>query len=114
MSVCVIRRAICPPGRDQVCELKSFIGRLATAAYATAFYFVVALAATASNAANLVPNGDFSLGSVGFGSDYALGPSSACGNTLETQYTVGTNPSTWNCSSLVVSVGDHTSGSGKM
>lgn len=73
--------------------------------------FVIAAVA---RAANLVHNGDFSLDNTQFGSDYAFSAFSACNNTLESQYTVGTNPATWNCSSLVVSVGDHTTGTGNM
>jgi hypothetical protein len=65
-------------------------------------------------ATNLVPNGDFTLGNTGFGSDYAFASFTPCGNTAENQYTIATNPATWNCSALVVSVGDHTTGTGNM
>jgi hypothetical protein len=65
-------------------------------------------------ATNLVANGDFSLGNTGFGSDYAFAAFVACGNTAENQYTVGTDPATWNCAPIVTSVGDHTTGTGNM
>jgi hypothetical protein len=72
------------------------------------------LAGTGS-AVNLIPNGDFSLGNSQFGSDYAFTAFTPCGNTVENQYTVGTDPAIWNCApSVVVSVGDHTTGTGNM
>ena len=57
---------------------------------------------------NLVPNGDFSAGNVGFSSDYAYAPK----NQVEGEYTVGADPQAFNGSLL--SVGDHTTGSGLM
>ncbi len=73
------------------------------------------LLARAGSAANLIPNGDFSLGNAQFSSDYTFTAFTACGNTAENQYTVGTNPAVWNCNpSVVVSVGDHTTGTGNM
>ncbi len=79
------------------------------------FALVVCLFATAARAANLVPNGNFSLGNTLFGSDYAFTAFTPCGNTVENQYTVGTDPAVWNCNpSIVVSVGDHTTGTGNM
>jgi hypothetical protein len=57
---------------------------------------------------NLVPNGDFSAGNAQFSSDYAY----AVTNTVEGEYTVGTNPQAFNGNLLVV--GDHTTGSGQM
>ena len=76
------------------------------------------LFATAAYAANLVPNGSFSLGNTQFGSDYVFSPfppaAPPCGNGAENQYTVGTDPRLWNCSTLVISVGDHTTGTGDM
>jgi hypothetical protein len=60
--------------------------------------------------ANLVVNGDFESGNVGFFSGYAYGD-----NTLSNTYTIGTNPATatghypdW------LSYGDHTTGTGNM
>jgi len=57
---------------------------------------------------NLIPNGDFEQGNTLFGSDYAY----ATTNTLEGQYTVGTNGQAFN--GALVAAGDHTSGAGKM
>jgi hypothetical protein len=57
---------------------------------------------------NLVPNGDFSAGNSEFSSDYAY----ADLNTVEGEYTVGTNPQAFNANLLTV--GDHTTGSGLM
>ncbi|HVE66263.1 MAG TPA: hypothetical protein VNC59_06750 [Thermoanaerobaculia bacterium] len=72
------------------------------------------LLAGIGSAANLIPNGDFSLGNTQFGSDYTFAAFTLCGNTAENQYTVGTNPAVWNCGAIVSSVGDHTTGSGNM
>lgn len=58
---------------------------------------------------NLIPNGDFEQGNTNFGSDYAY---AATTNTVEGQYTVGTNAQTWN--GALVTAGDHTSGSSQM
>lgn len=76
--------------------------------------FTLGLLAGAASAQNLVPNGDFSLGNTQFGSDYIFAAFTACGNTAENQYTIGTNPGDWNCSALAVDVGDHTTGTGNM
>ncbi|MEJ5251148.1 MAG: PEP-CTERM sorting domain-containing protein [Chthonomonadetes bacterium] len=62
-------------------------------------------------AVNLIVNGDFELGNVGFTSGYTYDASppiqgSDC-------YAIGTNPSTWN-PGWWSSFGDHTTGSGKM
>jgi hypothetical protein len=57
---------------------------------------------------NLVPNGDFSAGNTQFASDYAY----AGLNTVEGEYTVGTNPQAFNGNLLVI--GDHTTGDGLM
>jgi len=57
---------------------------------------------------NLVPNGDFSAGNNQFSSDYAY----ADLNTLEGEYTVGTNPQAFNGNLLMI--GDHTTGNGLM
>ena len=57
---------------------------------------------------NLIPNGDFEQGNVNFGSDYSY----ATNNTVEGQYTVGTNGQAFNGS--LVTAGDHTSGSSQM
>jgi len=65
--------------------------------------------ASAANAVNLIPNGDFELGATGFSSDYTNSPAS---NTDEGQYTVRTDPYPWNPN--FVSVGDHTTGTGQM
>ncbi|MBK7583623.1 MAG: hypothetical protein IPI67_25945 [Myxococcales bacterium] len=59
-------------------------------------------------AVNLIPNGDFTQGNTLFGSDYAY----ATTNTMEGQYTVGTNAQAFN--GLLVTAGDHTTGSGLM
>ena len=58
--------------------------------------------------ANLVSNADFSLGNVGFTSDYVF----ASNNTAEGEYTVGINPVLFNPGGA--SFGDHTSGAGQM
>lgn len=57
---------------------------------------------------NLVPNGDFSAGNTQFASDYTY----ATTNTVEGEYTVGTNPQAFN--NLLLTVADHTSGDGLM
>jgi hypothetical protein len=57
---------------------------------------------------NLVPNGDFSAGNTQFSSDYTY----ANFNTLEGEYTVGTNPQAFNGNLLII--GDHTTGDGLM
>lgn len=62
----------------------------------------------AKTAPNLIPNGDFELGNTLFGSDYAY----ATTNTVEGQYTVGTNGQAFN--GALVAVGDHTSGTSQM
>ncbi len=59
-------------------------------------------------ALNLIPNGDFEQGNVLFGSDYTY----AVNNTVEGEYTVGTNAQAFN--GALVTKGDHTSGVGKM
>jgi hypothetical protein len=77
--------------------------------------FCLLLLAGVGSAVNLIPNGDFSLGNSQFSSDYAFTAFTSCGNTAENQYTVGTDPAVWNCNpTLVVSVGDHTTGTGNM
>lgn len=57
---------------------------------------------------NLVPNGDFSAGNTQFSSDYGY----ADINTVEGEYTVGTNPQAFNSNLLMI--GDHTTGDGLM
>ncbi|MBK9259805.1 MAG: hypothetical protein IPM54_08195 [Polyangiaceae bacterium] len=57
---------------------------------------------------NLVPNGDFSAGNTQFSSDYSY----ADINTVEGEYTVGTNPQAFNSNLLMI--GDHTTGDGLM
>lgn len=59
-------------------------------------------------AVNLIPNGDFSQGNTLFGSDYTY----ATNNTVEGQYTVGTNAQAFN--GLLITNGDHTAGNGLM
>lgn len=59
-------------------------------------------------AVNLIPNGNFEQGNVLFGSDYTF----AMTNTVEGEYTVGTNGQAFN--GALVTVGDHTSGTSKM
>lgn len=60
------------------------------------------------SAPNLVLNGDFEKGNMFFGSDYSY----AVKNTVEGEYTVGTNGQAFNGS--LESAGDHTSGKGQM
>lgn len=57
---------------------------------------------------NLVPNGDFSAGNTQFFTDYSY----AGFNTLEGEYTVGTDPRAFNGNLLMV--GDHTTTDGLM
>lgn len=57
---------------------------------------------------NLVPNGDFEAGNTQFSSDYTY----ATFNTVEGEYTVGTNPQAFNGNLLMI--GDHTTGTGMM
>ena len=57
---------------------------------------------------NLISNGDFSNGDVDFTSDY----SSVSNNTLEAEYTVGSDPSLWNGG--MSPCPDHTTGTGQM
>ena len=57
---------------------------------------------------NLVPNGDFELGNTQFSTDYSY----ATLNTVEGEYTVGSDPRAFNGNLLMI--GDHTSGSGLM
>ncbi|MES1220268.1 MAG: gliding motility-associated C-terminal domain-containing protein, partial [Bacteroidota bacterium] len=57
---------------------------------------------------NLITNGDFSSGNTGFTSAYNF----TNVNITEGEYSVGTNPQTWNSS--LSSCKDHTSGVGKM
>lgn len=59
-------------------------------------------------AVNLIPNGTFEQGNVLFGSDYTF----AMNNTVEGEYTVGTNGQAFN--GALVTAGDHTSGMSKM
>jgi len=59
-------------------------------------------------AVNLIPNGNFEQGNVLFGSDYTF----ATNNTVEGEYTVGTNGQAFN--GALVTAGDHTSGKSKM
>ena len=58
--------------------------------------------------ADLIMNGNFSSGNVGFASDYIL----AGVNSEEGQYTVGTNPRDFN--NGAADFGDHSSGTGPM
>lgn len=57
---------------------------------------------------NLVINGNFSLGNVGFSSGYTY----ATQNTIQSQYFVGPNPQAWN--NGLTNFGDHTTGTGNM
>lgn len=63
---------------------------------------------TQVESSNLVVNGDFSGGNLGFTSQY----NHAFPNITEGQYWVGTSPNTWNPS--VANCKDHTTGSGQM
>ncbi len=74
-----------------------------------AAYFALAFIVTASKA-DLVINGDFSAGNSGFTSSYAY---TALING-DTQYTIGTNPSTVSIFGDWASFGDHTTGTGNM
>lgn len=67
------------------------------------------MAAQAATAQNLVTNGDFALGNLGFTSDYVYSPAV---NNSGGEYTVRTDPYPWNPN--FVSVSDHTSGTGFM
>ncbi|MEP7375332.1 MAG: gliding motility-associated C-terminal domain-containing protein [Chitinophagaceae bacterium] len=58
--------------------------------------------------ANLITNGDFSLGNSGFTSQYNF----ANPNTTEAQYFVGANPASWNAG--LSTCKDHSSGNGNM
>ena len=58
---------------------------------------------------NLIVNGDFSLGNVGFTSGYAYTPPP---NTNQGQYWVSTNAQPWNGG--MAACGDHTTGTGNM
>ncbi|MBU6158737.1 MAG: Ig-like domain-containing protein, partial [Bacteroidetes bacterium] len=68
-----------------------------------------------ATAQNLVNNGDFEQGdgsiAIGFSSDYTL--ILPTGNTSVRQFGIGTNPQLFNTSSFI-SMGDHTTGTGKM
>lgn len=72
-------------------------------------------AATASGA-NLVTNGDFELGNIGFTSDYVYNASAAAlpasANLDLAQYVVGTNPANYH--SAGASYGDYPTGTGNM
>jgi gliding motility-associated-like protein len=57
---------------------------------------------------NIIMNGDFNNGNIGFSSDYIF----ANPNITEGQYFVGQNPQAWNAS--LSSCKDHTTGSGNM
>lgn len=62
-----------------------------------------------ASAANLVTNGDFEAGNTGFTSDYTYSPG---GNFSPSEYTVASNPASWNGN--FINAGDHTTGSGLM
>ena len=71
---------------------------------------IVAMAiASPGSAANLIINGDFESGNIGFSSDYAFSPANGSPPAV---YTVASDPSSWNRN--FVSAGDHTTGSGLM
>ncbi len=57
---------------------------------------------------NLVTNGNFSQGNTGFTSDYT----STSSNTAAAQFTIGTNPATWQAA--FANCGDHSTGTGNM
>jgi hypothetical protein len=65
----------------------------------------------ATSGPNLIVNGDFSNQNTGFTSSYTFYPTPYQGGH-EGTYTVGTNPHSWN--SDLISIGDHTSGTGHM
>jgi len=58
--------------------------------------------------ANLITNGNFTSGNIGFTSEYEF----TANNVTEGQYFVGSNPPAWNSSLNIC--GDHTSGNGNM
>jgi hypothetical protein len=89
-----------------VCEVMKAYAKLTAAIACGLFGFAsTGLAAPVS----LIPNGNFELGNLGFGSDYAFSPLS---NTDEGQYTIRANPSPWN--PFFITAVDHTSGSGNL
>ena len=69
----------------------------------TTYYFT-----SQSLGTNLVINGDFSAGNIGFTSDYT----SAANNTIEGEYWVGSNPKAWNGG--LDNCHDHTTGTTNM
>jgi len=71
---------------------------------------VIAGAADSHQPPNLIVNGDFESGNVGFGSDYAP-VGYIC---TEGVYVIASDPSKVNCYGDWASFGDHTSGSGLM
>lgn len=76
---------------------------------AAAAFLAAAVLTYDARAQNLIVNGDFELGNVGFTSDYTFTPA---GNTDARQYTVASNPAAWNPN--FATIGDHTTGSGLM
>jgi gliding motility-associated-like protein len=66
---------------------------------------------TASNPTNLVPNGDFSQGNVGFISEYSYITDPTVYGT-QTAYDIVTNPNSW--FSPFSNMADHTTGNGKL
>ncbi len=82
---------------------------IASAGLAVAFAVSAIGTPDGARAANLVTNGDFEAGNVGFTSDYTYSP----GNGFPAStYTVTNNPRSWNRN--FVMAGDHTTGSGLM
>lgn len=79
---------------------------------ATTTYYLTVNSIDYSN--NLVINGDFSSGDVGFTTDYILNPapSIGAGELVEGEYNVGTNPQPMHVNWQAC--GDHTTGNGNM
>jgi len=73
---------------------------------------VAALLPVSTAEANAIVNGDFSAGNTGFSSDYIHVQPPVAENMVEARYTVWTDPN--DVHSKWVSMGDHTTGTGKM
>lgn len=84
--------------------MKRFVSALASTAFLAAISSV--------SHANIIVNGDFEAGNTGFTSSYGYVTPGGVNLWPEARYTVDTNPR--NSHSLFYSMGDHTTGSGKM
>lgn len=72
-------------------------------------FAIIAAISSPSVDADLIVNGDFEAGNTGFTSQYTFSPG---GNSTEGQYTVASNPQSWNAA--FNNMPDHTSGTGNM